>query len=139
MDAPWGSCGLLTFSIPNAALLLVPSRWVCHTAAMHVEVKSHNGTPTVFLDGLADYANFNLLSPLDGEYRAQSLRVARKFGRLRVKLYSIDACDPEWPGPSANNPSPFDFGTVGPRLQCRLDVNPNADFLRDDREHYIGE
>ncbi len=36
---------------------------------------------------------------------------------------------PEWPGPRDGNPSPFDFSTVGPRLQAVLDVNPDAHFL----------
>lgn len=96
---------------------------------MHAEVKPHNGTPTLFLDGQPAYANFNLLSPLDGEYRAPSQSIAEKFGRLGINLYSIDACGPEWPGPRAGHASPFDFSTVGPRLQCVIDKNPNAHFL----------
>jgi hypothetical protein len=96
---------------------------------MKAQVKFHNGTPTLFLDSQPAYANFNLLSPFDGDYRAPSLPVARKFGRLGIHLYSIDACGPEWPGPRPDNPDPFDFSTVGPRLQAVLDVNPDAHFL----------
>jgi hypothetical protein len=96
---------------------------------MRAEVKPHNGTPTLFLDGTPVYANFNLLSPFDGDYRTPSLPVARKFGQLGIHLYSIDACGSEWPGPRPDNPDPFDFSTVGPRLQAVLDQNPNAHFL----------
>jgi hypothetical protein len=96
---------------------------------MRVEVKPHNGTPTLFLDGRPAYANFNLLSPFDGEYRAPSQPIAKKFGQLGIHLYSIDACGPEWPGPRPHDPSLFDFSTVGPRLQAVLDVNPDAHFL----------
>ncbi len=96
---------------------------------MKAEVKPHNGTPTLFLDGQPAYANFNLLSPLDGEHRAPSQTIARKFGQLGIHLYSIDACGPEWPGPQPGHPSQFDFSTVGPRLQAVLDVNPDAHFL----------
>ncbi len=47
---------------------------------MKAEVKSHNGTPTLFLEGQPAYANFNLLSPLDGEHRAPSQIVANQSG-----------------------------------------------------------
>lgn len=96
---------------------------------MRAEIKPHNGTPTLFLDGRPAHANFNLLSPFDGNYRAPSQPIAQKFGRLGIHLYSIDACGPEWAGPRPNHPSPFDFSTVGPRLQAVLDVNPEAHFL----------
>lgn len=100
-----------------------------HYRPMRAEVKPHNGTPTLFLDGEPAYANFNLLSPFDGEYRDPSRPMARKFERLGIDLYSIDACGPEWPGPRPDNPNPFDFSTVGPRLQAVLDENPRAHFL----------
>jgi len=96
---------------------------------MRAEVKPHNGTPTLFLDGVPSYANFNLLSPLDGEYREPSQPIAAKFGQLGINLYSIDACGPEWPGPQPDHPSPYNYATVGPRLQAVLDKNPNAHFL----------
>jgi hypothetical protein len=48
---------------------------------MRAEVKRHNGTPTLFLNGAPAYANFNLLSPFDGDYRTPSWPVARKLGR----------------------------------------------------------
>jgi hypothetical protein len=96
---------------------------------MRAHVRPHNGTPTLFLNGAPAYANFDLLSPFDGEYRAPSRPIARKFGRLGINLYCVDATGPEWAGPSAERPGPYDFSTVGPRLQAVLDENPDAYFL----------
>ncbi|NJM40583.1 MAG: hypothetical protein HC853_07345 [Anaerolineae bacterium] len=96
---------------------------------MRAQVKPHNGTPTLFLDGVPTYANFHWLAPFDGEYREPSLPMARKFGEMGIDLVSIDACGPEWPGPRPGQPSPFDFATVGPRLQAIIDQSPRAHFL----------
>ncbi|MCS6847612.1 MAG: hypothetical protein RMN52_07860 [Anaerolineae bacterium] len=96
---------------------------------MKAEIRSHNGTPTIFLNDRPVFANFNLLSPFDGDYREPSLPVARKFGELGIHLYSIDSIITEWCGPRKDDPSHYDFSTVGPRLHAILDQNPNAHFL----------
>jgi hypothetical protein len=90
---------------------------------MRAHVRLHNGTPTLFLNDEPAFANFNLLSPFDAEYREPSRPIARKFGQLGVDLYCIDSLGPEW------TPGEYDFSTVGPRLQAAVDENPNALFL----------
>ena len=91
---------------------------------MRAHVRPHHGAPTLFLNDQPAFANFHLLSPFDGEYRAPSRPIARKFGQLGIDLYSIDASGPEWIGPGQ-----YDFSGVEPRLRGVLDENPAAHFL----------
>jgi hypothetical protein len=92
------------------------------------EVKLHQGTPTLFLNGEPVFAGMCWVDPpavegwRDAEY-------ARGIGKAGIHIYAFDAGkDFEWVEPKAGRSDPFDFSTVEARYGRILDVDPQALF-----------
>ncbi len=93
-----------------------------------VEVRPHNGTPTLFLNGEPVFAGMCWASPpsTDGWRDAEH---ARAMARAGIHIYSFDAGkDFEWIEPKMGRSDPFDFSTVEARYGRIIDVDPLARF-----------
>jgi hypothetical protein len=100
---------------------------------MKAEVKLHNGTPTLFLDGQPNFGGHQWLSqnPAPGNFPGREC--VRLFGQAGVHLYALavgaapDWCG-HWRGPQPGDPSPYDFSMVEGQLRAILDADPQARF-----------
>ncbi len=95
---------------------------------MKAQVKQHNGTPTLFLDGKPVFANMHWTGFLNPETIGPIQTAIRGFAGTGVHIYTTDALANEWRGPIEGDPRPYDFSTVGPRLQQAVDADPQALF-----------
>ena len=98
---------------------------------MTAEIKQHNGTPTLFLDGQPTFAGYLWTHPPDPEgYPAAPC--ARKFSEAGFHLYAFDVgtqpSSAEWCGPQPGHPDHFDFSTLEARLGRILEADPEARF-----------
>lgn len=98
---------------------------------MKAEVKHHNGTPTLFLDGQPAFDSYLWASaPTSDGYAVAD--VARAYANAGIHAYAIDVGavngDPEWCGPGPNHDGDFDFSTVEARYGRILDADPDARF-----------
>ena len=92
------------------------------------EVRMHQGTPTVFLNGEPVFAGMCWVATpaVDGWEDAEYARGVAKAG---IHIYSFDVGkDFEWVGPKAGRSDPFDFSTVEARYRKIVDVDPQALF-----------
>jgi hypothetical protein len=101
------------------------------------EVKSHNGTPTVFIDGKPSFYHLAWFpSPArknSDKFRKTVRAHARRTG---VHLYTFDngvvafgsEGDAWIPGPRPGSDSHYDFGSVQRQLEQFLDPDPEAKF-----------
>jgi hypothetical protein len=96
---------------------------------MKVNIKIHNGTPTLFLNDLPSFFGCHLLGSIPPEGLAVTQDCMREFANAGVHIYSIDAVVNEWIGPRPGNPSPFDFSQTARRLQNVVDADPQALLL----------
>lgn len=96
---------------------------------MKAQLKTHNGTPTVFLDDQPIFFGCHLVGYMVADKLLQHQPYARKYAEAGVHIYSVDNITHEWVGPRPDNPSPYDFSLVVPRLQSYIDVDPQAMFL----------
>ena len=100
---------------------------------MKAEIRNHNGTPTLFLDGQPNFGGHQWLSqnPAPGNFPGRDC--VRLFGEAGVHLYALavgaapDWCG-HWCGPRPDNPSPYDLSMVEPQLRAILDADPDAHF-----------
>ena len=90
------------------------------------QVKSHKGTPTLFLNGEPAFAGMCWVStPLTGGWR--DAEHAREVAKAGIHIYAIDAGkDFEWVEPRVGKSDPFDFSTVEARYGRIIDVDPLA-------------
>ncbi|MFN8446087.1 MAG: hypothetical protein U0175_35175 [Caldilineaceae bacterium] len=96
---------------------------------MKAELKMHNGTPTVFLNDQPIFFGCHLVGYMYPDKLTQHQPYARRYAEAGVHIYSVDTLTHEWPGPRPDNPSPYDFSLVAPRMQSYIDVDPQAMFL----------
>ncbi|MCL5995248.1 MAG: hypothetical protein M1546_04245 [Chloroflexi bacterium] len=96
---------------------------------MKAQLKNHNGTPTIFLDDQPAFFGCHLVGYMDANKLTEHQPIARKYAEAGVHIYSIDTLTHEWVGPRPDNPSPYDFSLVLPRMQSYIDVDPDALFL----------
>src|SRR5262249_38055512 len=96
---------------------------------MKAQLKQHNGTPTVFINDQPAFWGVHLVGYMVPEKMNQHQPYARKYAEAGVHVYSVDNFTHEWVGPRPDDPSPFDFTYVVPRLQSYIDVDPEALFL----------
>jgi hypothetical protein len=92
------------------------------------QVKDHNGTPTLFIDGKpVFYATWWLPAPeVEGWARAEFAR--NNAAETGVHIYAFDVGRLEWTGPGKDRTSHFDFSTVEARLHQILREDPQARF-----------
>src|SRR5205085_651909 len=74
------------------------------------------------------FANMHWTGFLNSETIEPIQTAIRGFAGTGVHIYTTDALASEWHGPSAADPSPYDFSPVGPRLQSAVDADPKALF-----------
>ena len=92
------------------------------------QVRSHNGTPTLFLNGEPVFAGMCWVSTptIEGWRDSEHARAVAKAG---IHIYSFDAGkDFEWVEPRVGRSDPFDFSTVEARYGRIIDVDPQARF-----------
>jgi hypothetical protein len=96
---------------------------------MKAQLKIHRGTPTVFLDDKPAFFGCHLVGYMIPDKLTDHQPYARKYAQAGVHIYSVDNFTHEWVGPRPNDPRPYDFSLVVPRMQAYLDVDPQAVFL----------
>ncbi len=96
---------------------------------MKAQLKNYHGTPTVFLDDQPAFFGCHLVGSMDINNPTEHQAIVRKYAEAGIHIYSVDNLNPEWIGPRPDNPSPYDFSPVAPRLQGYIDVDPDALFL----------
>jgi hypothetical protein len=92
------------------------------------QVKFHNGTPTLFLNGEPTFAGMCWVStPSEEGWRdGEHVRAVAEAG---IHIYAFDAGkDFEWVEPRAGSTDPFDFSTVEARYGRIIGVDPRARF-----------
>ena len=98
---------------------------------MKAQLRQYNGTPTVFLNDKPAFFGCHLVGWMDPEKLNAYQVYARKYAEAGVHIYSVDILTHEWVGPrpdGPDNPSPYDFTLVAPRMQSYIDVDPQALF-----------
>ncbi len=96
---------------------------------MNIELRNHNGTPQVFLDGKPFfYASMWGVAPKDTEY--EEAHLASAFGDVGVHIFAFDIGGRhEWRPPSQKGGRIIiDFSTFEKRLQSVIDADPEAKF-----------
>lgn len=101
---------------------------------MRAEVRQHNGTPTLFLDGKPVFYNAQWLTSAPGPQGTKNAAAIRAFATAGVHLIAFDVGTMmEWVGPSDSAPRSgpdghFDFATVEGRFRALLAEDPDALF-----------
>ena len=98
---------------------------------MKAEVRPHNGTPTLFLDGEPAFAGYLwATAPTTTDYPVAD--VVRAYADAGIHMHAFDVGSvgqmPEWAGPSPAHSGPYDFSTVEARYGRILDADPDAQF-----------
>lgn len=96
---------------------------------MKAQLKHYNGTPTVFLNDRPAFFGCHLVGGMDPKKLNDHQPYARKYAEAGIHIYSVDTLTQEWVGPRPDNPDPYDFSLVLPRMQSYIDVDPQALFL----------
>ena len=95
---------------------------------MATVLRSHNGTPTPFLDGSPVFPAYVWgPSPTDDGYPAAA--VTEHFAAAGIHLHAFDVgVGREWCGPGLGRPGHFDFSSVERRWGHIVDADPDARF-----------
>ncbi len=98
---------------------------------MKAEVRPHNGTPTLFLNGEPAFAGYLwATAPTTTDYPVAD--VVRAYADAGIHLHAFDVGSvgqmPEWSGPGPGHSGPYDFSTVEARYGRILDADPDAQF-----------
>ena len=73
---------------------------------MKAQLRNHNGTPTVFLDGAPAFFGCHLVGSMDPKNPKEHQEIARKYAQAGVHIYSVDNLNnTEWCGPRPGKPS----------------------------------
>ncbi len=96
---------------------------------MKAQLKLHNGTPTVFLDDQPAFFGCHLVGYMVPDKLTQHQPFAQRYAEAGIHIHSVDNFTHEWVGPRPDDPRPYDFSLVVPRMQSYLDVDPDALFL----------
>jgi hypothetical protein len=98
---------------------------------MQAEIKTHNGTPTLFLDDRPSFAGYLWSNgPTATDFAMADMM--RAYAKAGIQMFAFDVgtggpC-PEWCGPGPSRDGHFDFSTVEARFGRILEANPNALF-----------
>ena len=93
---------------------------------MKAEVRTYNGTPTLYLNDQPVFADVQWVGYLDPNGLEVTQTAIRAFAKSNVHIYTTDALNFEWCGPRPGDPRHYDFSTLGPRLQSAVDADPDA-------------
>ena len=96
---------------------------------MKSQLKLFNGTPTVFIDDKPAFFGCHLVGYMDPQKMNENQPIVHRYAEAGVHIYSVDSLTHEWVGPRPENPNPYDFSLVLPRLQSYIDPDPQALFL----------
>ncbi len=92
------------------------------------EVKFHNGTPTLFLNGRPTFSSIYWVSAPERD-AWEFADEARRNAEAGIHIYAFDVGKGrEWVGPSTDPSHPFDFSTVEERFGRVLEADPQALF-----------
>ena len=96
---------------------------------MKAEVRQHNGTPTLFLDGKPVFAHYQWLTSSPTPEQLLNGDAIREFAKAGVHLIAFDVgTGAEWVGPGPGREGHFDFSLVEGRLRKMLEADPEALF-----------
>ncbi|NTV81413.1 MAG: hypothetical protein HGA24_08325, partial [Candidatus Aminicenantes bacterium] len=105
-----------------------PSRWPEPAGVASAEVRPHNGSPALFLDGKPVFPAINWVSgptPDKWDFEEQ----ARKSAATGIHIYAFDVGKgTEWVGPGPGRTGDFDFSTVERRFARVIKADPAALF-----------
>jgi len=92
------------------------------------QVKMHNGTPTLFLDGQPVFPGMYWVATPEVD-KWQDADEARSIAKAGIHIYAFETGRGiEWAEPKAGRSDPFDFSTVEARYGRIIDADPLARF-----------
>jgi beta-galactosidase len=92
------------------------------------EIKSHNGTPTLFIDGKSSFYGTWWMAAPEAENWIRSDFARENAAETGIHIYAFDVGRNEWIGPAEGRTNHYDFSSVGARYQHILDIDPDARF-----------
>jgi hypothetical protein len=96
---------------------------------MKAEVRTYNGTPTLFLDGRPVFAHYQWLTAVQKPGDFKNREAIEDFARADVHLLAFDVgVNSEWVGPGPGRDGHFDFSGVKERFSLLLETDPQALF-----------
>ena len=105
---------------------------------MSTHVKHHNGTPTLFLDGVPAFAGMMWASAPEPEHYPIA-PIVKKYAEAGIHIYTFDVgtqSTREWRGPGEGREGDFDFSETEARFNQVLEADPKALFhLRVHLDH----
>ena len=94
----------------------------------HYEIKLHNGTPTLFINGSPMFYGVWWCPAPTAENWVRSEFAQKNAADTGIHIYAFDVGPQEWRGPEEGRSGFFDFSTVETRLRHILRADPNALF-----------
>ena len=92
------------------------------------EIKDHNGTPTLFIDGKPSfYGTWWTAAPEKDTWIRSDFALANAAD-TGIHIYAFDVGRLEWAGPEEGRSGHFDFSSVEARYKQVLDADPEARF-----------
>ena len=96
---------------------------------MKAEIRQHNGTPTLFLDGDPVFAHFHWLTSHPAPDKLENRIAIQQFAKAGIHLIAFDiGTGMEWIGPGPGREGHFDFSAVEGQYLKMLDADPDALF-----------
>lgn len=99
---------------------------------MKAQIKTHHGTPTLFLDDKPVFCSHQWLSNQPGPDGFPAAECVRLFGQAGVHMYALGVCFPDacghWCGQRPGHTEPYDFSMVESQLRSILSADPQALF-----------
>jgi hypothetical protein len=92
------------------------------------EIKNHNGTPTLFIDGKPSFYGTWWTAAPEPDKWIRSDFARENAAETGIHIYAFDVGRHEWAGPAKGRSSHYDFSSVETRYKRILDVDPDAKF-----------
>jgi hypothetical protein len=127
--APLAAAGAVVGESAKGLLWTSANAWMpARPGVAAAEVKLHNGSPALWLDGKPVFAAINWVSGPTPEKWAFEEQ-ARKSAAAGIHIYAFDVGKgTEWVGPGPGRPGDHDFSTVEARFQRVIKADPAALF-----------
>lgn len=97
------------------------------TVTPYAEVKVHNNTPTLFLDGAPTFYSALWLTTLTADSWRDAEMVKRYADNTDIHLYAFDAGE-SWCGPGEGRKGHFDFSSIDAKFENIIKADPKARF-----------